>query len=139
MLMIEPPPVNFIARMAARKVKKTPSRLTAMTLCQPSSEYSALEFASPPMPALQTAMSTRPRLATTSPIAASTRALSATSTTTPCARKPRWAMLLTVWSTASWSRSQMDTSAPDRAIVWAQASPMPEAPPVMTATFPSRS
>ena len=72
-------------------------------------------------------------------MAVSTAFRSLTSTTAVWMRWPYCLSSSRAASRADWLRSQMERSAPERAIACAHALPIPDAPPVMTATLPSSS
>lgn len=89
-------------------------------------------------PAQLIRMSTRPNAARTASRAWVTDLRSVTSIGVFRERRPRRSISHTVSSTASRRREHGTTSAPASARPIASALPMPDVPPVMTATFPSR-
>src|SRR5256714_10837132 len=123
--------------MAAFMARYTAVRLTAMTFDQFSSPYSRRLSDGPSMPALLNSTSIRPYSATVAPTMRSTSAGSATSASTNDASPPPASVIPPVPAPAPAARSTTATRAPSRATSTQLARPMPEPPPVMSATFPS--
>src|SRR6516164_250479 len=121
-------------RAAARAHRNTPVMLTATTFSQSASGWSSAGWRSP-MPAPLTRTSMPPWRLATAAIAASTDASSPTSTACAEAALPS---ARAAGSAASPSRSRSATAAHAATKVAAVARPIPRAPPVTTATFPSR-
>src|SRR5262249_13679811 len=121
-------------RAAARAHRNTPVRLTWTTLSQSPSGWSTAGWRSP-IPAPATRMSIPPCRAAIALIAASTAASSPTSAASAEAISPSSRAAA---SAAAASRSTSATAAPARTKISAVARPMPRAPPVTTATLPSR-
>ena len=91
----------------------------------------------PPTPALLTRMSMPAERVEGDPTIAETEAGSATLTVTGMARPPCSPRAAAAASAPSRLMSAMATAAPSRTNALAIASPMPRAPPVITATLPS--
>src|ERR1700722_11353144 len=136
-LTIDPPPVCFIASTACLVPRNTPREFTAISLSQ-ASLSSMSDTALPLMPALFTRMSSLPYFCTV----ASTTAFQSASLVTsrrmnsavPLARVMSAA---TCWPSSS-NMSAITTLAPSFANRRAVATPIPDAAPLMIATFPSR-
>ena len=128
-LTIEPP-VSFIARTASRQPRNTPSALTALTLRKSASVVVSI-LPRVAIPALLTRMSRRPKAAMTSSTTSRQRASSVTSCPSvrsasgPSAFRPAsLRSLAATLAPSAWNRA-------------AVARPMPDAAPVMSATFPA--
>src|SRR4051794_29895878 len=111
----------------------TPHRFTPTIHFQSSSVRSAMRPIGP-MPALLTSTCAVPKRSTTSVASAPTLSASDTSVWMPVAPSS-----LAVRCSAPSSMSAMTSSAPSFLSASAMPLPMPDAPPVTTATFPSRS
>ncbi len=132
-LMIEPRPCATMCRSAAREQRYTDFRLTSCTFCHAGSSVVSMESSSGgEMPALLNAMSTEPYASAAVSKRWSTCASSVTST---CTNRPSTRSAAAGPAVAS--RSPITTFAPSAARRFAVASPMPDAPPVMTATRPA--
>src|SRR5688572_10107384 len=90
-------------------------------------------------PAQLTRMSTFPREPITSAARDSSERLSVTSVRMRAVRRPRDSTSPATSSTCSRRRDVATTSAPASARPWTRARPIPDVPPVTTATLPSRS
>src|SRR6266550_4510164 len=156
MLTIAPRPRSSMMRSAARVHAKVPKRWTSsmrrhsassMRLVTPSERRAPPMIAwkacsvcarsrgeSSPMPALLARMSTVPHSRTTRAKSASTCALSATSVGTPMAVPPSARISAATRSALSRFRSATATCAPSAAKRRAIARPIPDPPPVTTAT-----
>src|SRR5205085_2329246 len=116
----------------------TPLRLMARTRSQVSSEHSCKGARGrEPIPALLWAQSKRPYVSTVVLIMASTSTALETSTWTKIASPPFSVIIWTVCCPPSSFMSATTSFAPSRANIRAVARPIPEAPPVTNATFPS--
>ena len=133
-----PPPRSIMWRVAARKVKKTPSRLIPITRRQVSVGNS-WNGAPPPAPAFAKQASTLPKCSTVSAKASSTRDSSETSQRSASTRVPCCSSCEAAAAFFSSLVPQMQMSAPDCARPSAMPRPIPLLPPVMSATFPLRS
>ena len=134
MLTILPPPPLTISRAQACATRNAPVRLIEMILFHSSRPISR-NGVFPPTPALLIRMSMRPRASTVDLTMADTEAGSATLTATGTARPPCFSRPAVASSAPSRLISAMTTVAPSRTNALAIASPMPRAPPVMTATL----
>ncbi|CDJ98974.1 hypothetical protein MIC448_1100031 [Microbacterium sp. C448] len=94
----------------------------------------------PAMPALLKITSSLPKTSTARATAASTSAKTETSTPTAATlpSKPSLAISCAAACACAWLMSAIMTFAPSRTNFRTVARPMPLAPPVMSATFPSR-
>ena len=129
-------PPSRITRAACFTVRKTPVRLISTWSCQSFSERSRTL---PPraMPALATAISSRPISFTQRFAASWTCSFEATFVLTINASRPNSRTIEAVCSAPSVSISAMQISAPSRASRSAVPRPMPDPAPVMSATLPS--
>jgi hypothetical protein len=132
-LMTRPQPASIMSGIIAWVQWKAPRTLTAKMRSQVSSRiWSKGSKAS--MPALFTRMWIAPRCWCTRATPASTWTRSDTSTAHASARSP---ISLAAFSAAGPSRSKIATLAPSAASRRATASPIPDAPPVITALRPA--
>src|SRR5918996_1579504 len=135
-----PSPCSIIRGTNERMPWATPSRLTSTIQRQRSA---GTVHASPPMPtpALLHSTCAVPNRSNVAAASASTADGSRTSVTTAATSSaPNWSARASVaLSSAARSTSATTTRIPSRAKRWASAKPMPDAPPVTTATLPSRS
>src|SRR5581483_791023 len=137
-LMIDPGrPWSTMRRMAARELRKAPSRMMASWRFHSSKGMSRRPFTLNHTAAF-TRMSTGPRWDSTSSHARSTAASSATSTPRPTALLPRASMSPAARRANSGLRSRQATAAPARPNSVAMPAPMFGLVPVTTATFPAR-
>ena len=136
-ITIAPPePWAAYCRKALRSPRNVPRRLTAITRSKSSAESSSNGASEPGMPALSTCRSIRPKRSTIASAQSSTSASSEMSTVTGNA----WSPNSSASSRARWpSRSAIATWAPPSASWRTVAEPMPPAPPVTSATLPSKS
>src|SRR6516225_8783881 len=132
--MIAPPPRRAMAGMTALAARNVPLRLMPMTRFQASRSVSVAE-PNDSTPAAVIRMSMPPNSATARAAIASTCTGSDTSTAIAAARPP--AAEISPATAAAWpaSMSATRTQAPSLANRIAAARPMPEPPPVTTATF----
>src|ERR1700676_2059345 len=134
MLTIEPPPTFFISGMANFMPRKAPVALTAIRRCQ-AAVSNRSSTALPLIPASLTRISSLPKAAMVAPIAA---CHSASLVTSRC-RKIAAPLACTISSTSLLpspsSMSATTTLAPSPAKIRAMLAPMPEAPPVISATL----
>src|SRR5215467_6841282 len=132
--MIAPPPRRAIAGMAAREARNVPVRLMPMTRFHASGSVSVAD-PNDSTPAAVIRMSMPPNSAAARAAIASTCAGSDTSTAIAAARPP--AAEISPATASAWpaSMSATRTDAPSPANRIAAARPMPEPPPVTTATF----
>lgn len=136
---MEPPSITLFS--SALKQYIIPVRFTAMIRSHSPSSRSvtaSLPWPFPMIPATLAAPSSRPNSDTILPIHDSTSDRLETSSIDVlklrfCEVKKEAAL-----SSATWSTSAMQTIAPFRARLFAVASPIPEAPPVIAKTLPSR-
>src|SRR5919106_621514 len=135
-----PSPCSIIRGTNERMPWATPSRLTSTIQRQRSA---GTVHASPPMPtpALLHSTCAVPNRSNVAAASASTADGSRTSVTTAATSSaPNWSARASIaLSSAARSTSATTTRIPSRAKRWASAKPMPDAPPVTTATLPSRS
>src|ERR671911_278527 len=134
--MIDPPPVLSISGIAARMPRHTPMRLTSSTRRNSSSLISS---AVPGIatPTLLNITSRRRHPSTASRTRASTSDIFVTSARTNIASPPASRISCAALSPRSSATSPITTRAPSTARAFADARPMPFAPPVTIATFPS--
>ena len=118
--------------------RKTPVKLTAITRSQAAWSISS-SAPRMPMPALFTAMSSRPNWPATRWTMAWTWSFCVTSQGTNNESRPKERISSAVFSPADSFRSTIATSAPARASATAQPRPMPTAAPVTRAFLPVRS
>src|SRR4029453_10463102 len=117
----------------------TPKRFTARTHSKSSSGSSAMGSPRLPTPALLQTRWTSPKCSNAVAARAATSASMLTSVgTVSTSAPPRLSASLARCRTGR-SMSASTSLMPSAAKRWAMASPMPDAPPVMTATLPSRS
>src|SRR5215468_9597344 len=135
MLTMRPQPRLTMPSTTARLLRKTPVRLMSITCFQASTGYCATVVLGPVMPALATRMSGAASSFSVVVSAALIDFSSVTSTGTAMASPSDAADCLA----RSMSRSHRATRPPPAAILAAQASPMPRAPPVTTAVRPLNS
>src|SRR5664280_276235 len=136
MLMIRP---DFLAIMSGRNrcvVITTPFRFTSIMVCQSWSLMSR-KSRTVEIPALFTKMSTDPMPRSITSAASLMESREVTSSATPVARKPSSRNCPARRCAAAPSRSPITTWAPSRAKTWATPAPIPDAPPVMSATLPT--
>src|SRR5215471_14862246 len=133
-----PPPCLSIWIISYFIHNHTPFRLMLRTRSQVSSVHSWRGARGrEPIPALLWAQSNLPYVSTAVLIMASTAVASDTSAWTKMASPPCSVIMWTVWCPPSSFMSATTSFAPSRANVRAVARPIPEAPPVTNATFPS--
>src|SRR5438093_5849819 len=134
MLTMLPPPAAIIAFASARRERNAPVRLVAITR---SNSAVVISVIGPPVPvpAEFTASWSAPKRSTVAATAASTEASSVTSQGTHAARSPS---RLAASRSVSSRRAQIITRPPAFTISSAQPKPIPVAPAVTNATFPSR-
>src|SRR3989441_914056 len=136
MLTMAPPPASRIAGTACFMPRKTPFAFTFMRVSQ-----AAVLVVSgsnvPLIPALFTRSSSFPKAVTVALTAACQSASLVTSSFTNRAWPPAAAIFSTTWRASNSSTSATMTRAPSRAKITASLWPIPLAPPVMSATFPT--
>ena len=136
MLMMLPPRCSMRAGRSARVVVKVPRTLIDIRRSNSSSVTSVVLRAPMFIPALLTRMSTRPYSRSTAEASSFADAESRTSRWTPSESVGSSSAR---FSAAVRSMSAITMFAPSSLSFCAQARPMPLAPPVTTATLPSRS
>src|SRR3954451_2327356 len=130
---IRPHPAAIMSGIADWMQWNVPVRFTSIIRLHPSGVMSVND-SNRSNPALVTMISIGPSSARTFAMAASTAGRSLTSTAIPMAVAPVARNSLAALVAASASRSSSATLLPCAARRWAEASPMPDAPPVTTAT-----
>ncbi len=133
MVTILPHPASIMSGTTAWRQWNVPVRLTAIIRSQASALISR-KSSNPSMPALVTMIPTGPNAVRTSSSVASMAARSLTSTAAPSALPPSAATSSATAPAASPLMSSTATLFPGRARWWQMARPMPEPPPVTTAT-----
>ena len=136
-LTMAPPPCPSIWRTSYFMHSHTPVTLTAIVRSKSFWVQAVVDLPLPSIPALLNAQSSRPYASTARPTIASTSAEFETSARTNVAAPPAAVTCSTVsWPPASVT-SATTTLAPSRAKTSAAARPIPDPPPVTSATFPS--
>ena len=140
--MMEPPPARRISGMADLVPRNTPLALMSMIRSQPSTVVSstrppALLTPPLPIPALLTRMSNLPNWETAAATALAQADSLVTSTLRNRASPPASPIWASTWRPSSSKTSPKTTLAPSRAKRLTSAAPMPLAPPLISATFPS--
>ena len=134
MLTIDPPPARFIGSITAFMPSQQPTAFTSSTRRKLSSVISAIG-ANVRIPALFTSTSSRPNV---SSVAATATAQSSSLVTSRCRYRqdcsPSLAATYWPWSSRT---SPKTTRAPSATKCRTWDLPMPRAPPVISATFPS--
>src|SRR5215470_7981832 len=136
MLTMEPPPARRMAGIAARVPRKTPVELTAMIRSQSARVVSSIRLP-PPMPALLTRTSSFPYTRSASVTAPAQSDSLVTSRRTNVASPPAARISSTVFLPSASRTSPSMTFAPSFVNRRPASAPIPRAPPLISATFPS--
>ena len=122
--------------MAVLVPRKTPLAFTSITRSQSAAVVFSTKPAAP-MPALLTKMSSLPKRATVVLMASAHESSFVTSKWRYRASPPRSLISASTWRPSASRTSPMTTLAPSWEKRRASSAPMPLAPPLMNATFPS--
>src|SRR5262249_4652574 len=136
MLTMEPPPARRMTGITARVPRKTPVEFTAMIRSQSPRVVSSIRLP-PPMPALLTRTSSFPYKRSASATAPAQSDSLVTSRRTNTASPPAARIFSTVVLPSASSTSPSPTFAPSFANRRPASAPIPRAPPLISATFPS--
>src|SRR5215471_11331934 len=135
-LTMEPPPASRMAGIAARVPRKTPVELTAMIRSQSARVVSSIRLP-PPMPALFTRTSSFPYRRSASATAPAQSDSLVTSRRTNVASPLAARISSTVLLPSASRTSPSTTFAPSFVNRRPASAPIPRAPPLISATFPS--
>src|SRR5215510_3035012 len=136
MLTMEPPRARRMAGITARVPRKTPVELTAMIRSQSARVVSSIRLP-PPMPALLTSTWSFPYKRSASATAPAQSDSLVTSRRTNVASPPAARISSTVALPSASRTSPSTTFAPSFANRRPSSAPIPRAPPLISATFPS--
>src|SRR5262245_16803078 len=135
-LTMDPPPARRMGGITARVPRKTPVELTAMIFSQSARVVSSIRLP-PPMPALLTRTLSFPYKRSASVTAAAQSDSLVTSRRTNVASPPTARISSTAVLPSASSTSPSTTFAPSFVNRRPASAPIPRAPPLISATFPS--